>query len=275
MKQNVTFSSHKFDNIDNSPFAPIDYSKLKFGSKSVARNFGRKLAKDFINTHSDLILSEKLIVIPSPYNYVPNAATLMTEHFYNRLNDFSVDKCGRNIEYATIQRKVSYTADYGFLPKEKRAGLLANDSFYLNKDYMRDKTIIFIDDVKITGTHEDKLKELLEKEKLDDNGHFFLYFAEFIGDRAEIESELNFADKELCPELLVNWINLGSNELIIRPMKYLLGLSVEKFCECLQNMDEDVVEKFYYNSIAEGYHIIPSYQINFQNLKHRFELEKN
>ncbi|MBY3348423.1 hypothetical protein HFN84_32570 [Rhizobium laguerreae] len=47
-------------------------------------------------------------MIPSPFNFVPNAANVMTMHLLDRLNNHIVDAKGNHVEYATVPRKISY-----------------------------------------------------------------------------------------------------------------------------------------------------------------------
>jgi hypothetical protein len=201
---------------------------LKFGSREVAKKFGEELADSFFAAHADKLMANDCVVIASPYNYVKNAATVMTKYFIAKLNHLMVNSCGKNVEYTTIHRKVSYTADYGFLSKEKRQSLLSNDDFYINYDFVKNKTIIFVDDVKITGTHEDKLIEILGDNALDGIGHFFLYYANYEGSQPDIESKLNFSGIKSLPDV-ISTMDSNEYEMIIRPIKYVMAQVEEDF----------------------------------------------
>jgi hypothetical protein len=261
---------HSFHDLDSCPFDPVDYSQLKFGSKEIAKKFGYELAESFFAAHTDRLMAEDCVVIASPYNYIQNAATVMTKHFFKRLNSLIINACGKNLEYTTIHRKVSYTADYGFLSKDKRKALLGNDDFYINYDFVIGKTIIFVDDVKITGTHEDKLVEILEENALDGIGHFFLYYANYMGNQPDIESKLNFAG---VTDLLgvVDTVASDDYELIIRPIKYLMSRDKQQFKSAMALLSEEKLEELYDACNAEGYHHIPLYQENFRYLNEIFK----
>jgi hypothetical protein len=259
------FALHQFTNFEDVPFEASDYSKLKFGSDIAARKFGYALAKSFFEKYSDKLMANDCVVIPSPYNFVKNAATLMTLHFVDALNELLVDANGNNVEYSIIHRKVSYTNDYGFLSKEKRKGLIDNDNFYLNKAFLKGKFLIFIDDVKITGTHEEKLKEVLADNKMR-NEVAFLYFAEYFGDDPSIEAKLNFAGinslwdyKDLSEE--------PNHQIIIRPIKYVLSQDGHTFQQVLSSFSKDKLYEIYLGSLAEGYYKIEKYQANLKLLK--------
>ena len=259
------FAAHSFSSYEDTPFDVKDYSRLKFGCDTTAKKFGYQLAEAFFAAHADKILANQCVVIPSPYNFVKNAATVMTLHFVDRINELCVNANGRHVEYCTIARKVSYTADYGFLSKEKRKGLINQDTFYINREQMRGKLLIFIDDVRITGAHEEKLVDVLTTRKLK-NDAMFLYFAEYFGDQPEVEAKLNFS----AIKSLDDYVDLTKTEnhhLIVRPIKYLLGQDESNFVELTKKLDAKFLLKLFFAAISEGYSSIPLYQANLASLK--------
>lgn len=261
MPNHIRYAVHPFSDLENAGFCPQMYSKLKFGSDSAARTMGHELAKGFFAVHGDKILANRLVVIPSPYNFVPNAATVMTGHFVNKLNELTVNAAGRHCEYSIIHRKVSYTSDYGFLSKKQRRGLIDNDSFFLNRDFMEGKMLVFIDDVRITGTHEDKLVEVLERDDIK-NDAAFLYYAEYYGNQPDIEGALNFSYLKGMDDYLT-LANEPDHHVIVRPLKYLLSQSPDQLRDVLERFPFNTLEKVYHGCLAEGYYKIPGYQQNF------------
>jgi hypothetical protein len=234
---------------------------LKFGSDSAARKLGHELAVEFFQAHSDKLLANRSVVIASPYNHVHNAATVMTQHFIDRLNELLVFANGEHVEYSVVHRKVTYTADYGFMSKEKRKGLIDNDSFYLNRDFLEGKLLLFVDDVRITGTHEDKLVEILKRDNVP-NEAMFLYYANYQGNSPDIEAALNFSGVRSLEDF-VALTKEPHHHVIIRPIKYLLGQPPEVVSRVLGEFDDHIVSKMYHGSLAEGYYRIPHYQQNF------------
>lgn len=268
--KHINSSVHQFTSLENAGFTANEYSRLKFGSNEIARKFGYELAYDFFAKYADVLLSNSCVVIPSPYNYVENAATIMTKHYIAKLNELLVNANGNHVEYDIIHRKISYVSDYGFLTKEKRKGLINGDQFYLNKDFYKDKTLIFVDDVKITGTHEDKLVEILKANNINNNA-FFIYFAQYEGINAKIEAEINFAAiKDLKDFIEVSTEH--DHHMIVRPIKYLLGhkdhIEVRNFFIGLKKhaVFKSKLDAIYYGCLGEGYYKIPTYQHNFEIL---------
>ncbi len=155
------FSLYTFSGKNDLNFCQTQYSQLKYGSDIAARKFGKDLAEKFFEQHYDKLLSNHCVVIPSPYNHVQNAASVLTKHFVNRLNQLLVGVNGNVVEATIIHRKVNYTMDYGFLQQDQREHLINNDAFYFNEQFIKDKFLIFVDDIKITGAHERRMIRLL------------------------------------------------------------------------------------------------------------------
>lgn len=242
------------------------YSRMKFGDNRAAMEIGYEMADLLFNEHSDLLLANNVVVIPSPYNYVKNAATVVTEHMIDRLNCHLVNANGKHVEYSIIHRKVSYIADYGFLSKDKREQLLSNDKFYLNKDFLKGKLLIFVDDIKITGTHEEKLVEVLDKENMD-NDVVFVYSARYFGSNPEIEAQLNFAGINSVEEY-VELATEPDHNILVRPIKFLLKQKPVYFREnFVYKVSMKFLRAFYHACIGEGYTIIPEYQENIRFVK--------
>lgn len=273
MSTQTRFSVNRFTTLEGAPFTAVEYSRLKFGSDQAARKMGHALADAFYAKHADALLANPAVIIPSPYNHVRNAATVMTGHFVNRLNHLLVEANGSHVDYDTIRRKVSYTSDYGFLSAAKRRGLLSHDSFYLNREFYTGKTLIFVDDVRITGAHEDKLVEVLAANQIP-NPTFFLYFAEYAGTNPKIEADLNFA----AVKSLADYERIAAepgHHTIVRPIKYLLGQkSQPKLRAVLKRMPRAKLNDLFYGAISEGYNCLPGYSDSFKTLTRVFEAVK-
>lgn len=258
-------SVHKFTSFEDLEFQPVDYSLLKFGCDVVARKFGWELADTVFREQAPLLLANKCVVIPSPYNFVQNAASVLARHFANRLNHHLVQANGVPVEWSVIHRKVSYVSDYGFLPKEQRRALIDNDEFHFNAEFVEGKVLLFVDDVVITGTHEDKLREIMDKAKMT-NPSLFLYYGEALpGVAPETEAKLNFAGIQSIEDY-VELSKRDNHHVIVRPIKFLMTQPREKFMWVLKALSAHKIFEIYHGALGEGYHRIPSYQENFQLL---------
>lgn len=270
MRNQTQHFAFTFTSLKDAPFNPQVYSRLKFGSNQAAKVMGRILAESFYKAHTDRLLTEQFVVIPSPYNYVKNAATVLSEHFVDHLNYLVALGGGHALEWDIVHRKVSYINDYGFLSKEDRKALIDGDTFSINKDFWGKKNLIFIDDVNITGTHEDKLIEILDSENVE-NDTFFLYFAKYWGTEANTEAALNFSWVDSVPTFVQMIKSEPDAKCLVRPIKYLMSQSEVTFKVALSQLPISYVEQLFFGCIAEGYDKIEKYEANFAFLRHFFE----
>jgi orotate phosphoribosyltransferase len=265
-----SLSAHTFADLESASFPIADYSALKFGSDRSAKRCGHELAEAFYAEHRRLLQTQRCVVIPSAFNVVEIAATILARHFMNRLNDLLTRGGYPIVEWTTMHRSMSYIADYAHLPKEKRAELLKGDRLYLNRDYIEGKTLIFVDDVKITGTHEDKIVAFLAEEGIT-NERFFAYYARYQGERADIEAALNHAG--ICT--LDDYIRLVSepnHHLVVRAIRFLLDVPLDVLLEALPRLPPEFIEKLYLGCLAKEYDKQDGYRIGFEAIRRRHDL---
>lgn len=263
------FTVADWDNGD-MPFDPVEYSKLKFGSDVTAKRFGTELANAFFAKHKEVLFTNQTVVIPSPYNYVRNAATILAKHFVNRINHLAVEANGTHVDYSSIHRKVTFTQDFGLADSDQRKLLLAKDSFYPNPKFYEGKTVLLLDDIRITGCHEDRLRGIIEEcQRLNGNPAFYLYYAQLVGDcRADVEAALNFAGIKTIAEYK-QLMEEDNHHVIVRPIKFLLSRDPTDFLAFVNSCTPDILDEIYHGSLGEGYYAIPEYQENFIELKKR------
>ncbi len=249
------------------------YSKFKFGDKEATHWLANILAETLWEHYQYQLLSEQIVVIPSPYNFLPNAASMLTKEVVNLLNQQLWKKTDLVLETTIIHRKVNYTLDYGFMGQKEREKLIGNDNFYVNKSFIKDKTLIFIDDIFVTGAHERRLQQLLVDEHINNNC-LFAYYGEYTGTNEVFEGKLNkwcfetTNHKEFFTTAAIN-----NNYVIVRVVKELLSMDFFDFKEILSEMykiNPNFVEQIYNGAIGERYHLIPKYQPNSKLLSDYF-----
>ena len=187
------YSKHKISEEGKFSFKPSDYSSFKYGDDQIAEQFGKSLAQGFIE--EKLSMSNNIpqfVVISSPYAFIPTATFAMKNYFVFHLNRWLAMNDFPVIQEVKIHRETTYKADYGQLTAIERLKLIGNDKFYMDKHFLENKTLIILDDIKITGTHEVMIKRTLEQQQIR-NPAYFLYFAELINPsiHPKIENYLN------------------------------------------------------------------------------------
>ena len=90
-----TYSLHKITNTELFGFCPTEYSRFKFGDEAIAQVFGERLAKGFIRDQlSAAPVRQQIVVISSPYSFIPTATFAMKNHFVFQLNRWLVENKG-------------------------------------------------------------------------------------------------------------------------------------------------------------------------------------
>ena len=259
------FSAFQVSDPKNFDFPAEKYSKFKFGSTNIAREFGYTLADRFINQLFKYTYAGKpIVVLPSAYSHIPTASYFMTIHFIDKLNQFLYENDFSPVETGKISRSVTYREDYGEMTADERYNLIKGDKFHIDEALLKNKILIFLDDIKITGTHERIIIKMLDD--FDIHNHcYMLYFAELTDPSIcpKTENYLNhFYVKEISD--LQSIINHDDFEFNTRIVKYILNSNHEACHQFLQNQSQSFINKLYYKALGNEYYKFPEY---FTNLK--------
>ena len=268
MRTALTYSLHKIKDSVNFGFNPKDYSRFKFGDDVISRSFGIDLANGFIQGYlKDQPIDQQIVVISSPYSFIPTATFAMKNYFVFHLNRWLAEHGFLVVQEAKVHRKVTYKEDYGELDAEQRLSLISNDSFHIDKAFLLNKTLIFLDDIRITGSHERMILKMADEYELQNDIHM-LYFAELVnkGIHPNIENQLNYFDVKSIFDL-DNIIESGNFSINTRIVKYILNTKPESFAIFLNNQTDDFINLLYNMALGNSYHTIEAYAHNLNLIK--------
>ena len=264
----VTYSLHKISNERHFSFHPDDYSRFKFGDEAIAKNFGESLADGFIQEHlSGKHLPQQLVVVSSPYSFIPTATFAMKNYFVFRLNRWLSQHHLPVVQEAKVHRTITYKEDYGELNAEQRMQLIGNDSFHIDTAFIESKTILFLDDIRITGSHEKMIMRMAQQYELT-NKMYLLYFAELVN--ADVHPNVeNFLNYHYVKSIfdLPSIIQSGSFFMNTRFVKYILNAAPEDAQIFLKGQSHSFINLLYDMALGNGYHTIEAYQENMAFLK--------
>lgn len=259
----TTYSLHHIDNSSKFGFEPDSYSSFKFGDDKVSRQFGAALAQGFIDAHlAKGAVSGQMVVVSSPYSFIPTATFAMKTWFVYALNRWLANNGLPVVQETKVHRTITYKEDYGALSAEQRINLIGNDSFHIDKDFLQGKTLIFLDDIKITGSHERMILKMIAEYGLT-NDIYMLYFAELVNKdiHPNIENYLNYHKVKSIYDL-EPIINGGSFVINTRIVKYILSYDAENFRIFIEGQDSAFINLLYDMALGNGYHTIDAYTHN-------------
>ncbi|HKG07713.1 MAG TPA: phosphoribosyltransferase family protein [Pedobacter sp.] len=270
-----TYSLHKIQDAGKFGFHPDDYSRFKFGDDLVAKKFGEHLADGFIADFlEDNLKGEQIVVISSPYCFIPTATFAMKNYFVYRLNQWLVENDRPVVQEAKVHRTITYKDDYGALSAQERIKLIGNDSFHIDKDFLTDKVLFFLDDIKITGSHEKMIMKMVKDYGLK-NSIFMLYFAELVNHdiHPNIENVLNYHQVKSVFDL-DKIIKSGNFCFNTRIVKYILNCDFSSFSLFLERQNDDFITSLYNLSLGNSYHMIECYAKNLTFIKNYLNNKK-
>ena len=268
-----TYSLHKIQNTDNFGFSPAKYSKFKYGDDSIAKEFGNALAEGFIENYLSVNpIIEQMVVISSPYAFIPTATFGMKNYFVFRLNRWLAEHNLPVVQETKVTRSITYKEDYGELDEAQRLSLIGNDTFQIDREFLRDKVLIFLDDIRITGSHERMITKMLQEYNVENETHL-LYFAELINRNIHpnIENFLNYYHVKSIFDLDDIIKNKGFS-INTRIVKFILNSEPNSFKIFIQNHSDTFLELLYNMAIGNSYHTIEAYQENLKTINSELSL---
>ncbi len=255
------FAKHHITDPAAIPFDPAGYSRFKFGDGTVAEEYGYALGEAFVQEHADLLLRhDNIVLVPSPYDAIPTASYAMAMTFREVLNVFLYEAGKKSLLQSKIHRYKTYTEDYGAMSSEERLALISSDTYHLDAAFLRDRLVLFLDDIRITGSHELIIRRQIEREGL--TGHFaFLYYA--LLDNEDIaptfENYLNYYDVADMGRV-VGLFNSPDFLMNTRVVKYILKSRADTVQLFLNTADPLRVQSLVAAAISNNYHLMDDYK---------------
>lgn len=272
----VRIAAHTFTNENNIGFSPEQYSQFKFGSKTIARKFGKELADTFITSKHFLNIvqalqqnpEKRVIVMSSPYVHIATATWAMKDYFVRHLNRMLYEYDLKPIIETKIHRAASYKEEYGEMNKEQRMSVMKGDTFKVDAELLVNNICLFLDDIVITGAHEFRICEMLKHYKIENGANYFLYFAELQSESTNpvIENYLNY----FYVKNLVRLNKIIANhdfQMNTRVVKYILDAPHEECISFLNYQSDTILQTLYHNAIGNMYNLVPDYKNNFKYLE--------
>lgn len=267
-KLNKSYSLHKITSKSNLTFNPSDYSWFKFGDKDFAKKFAKELFDGFIISKSEKILEQnEIIILPSPYLSIPTASNFLCFYFKEFLNKFLFENNKKAAIESKIYRNQTYVTDYGNLDFEERVKLISNDTYYIDKEFINGKFCLFLDDIKITGSHEHTVNKILGQYNVKGDFHF-LYFAELVNKdiHPNIENYFNYFSVKGIEEI-IDVVKRDNFQFNTRIVKYILNLNEDELTLLLNSINSHRREELFLLSISNNYHQIREYNKNLKTIK--------
>ncbi len=246
---------------NNQPFDAVSYSKFKYGLGNVSQKYARSIFDSFINTSHQFFRDDSIFITSSAFKFVPTASNSIVNHLLNFFLNAEV-----HLNKIKIHRKNIFESDYGNLSLIDRQEMMQKTDLYIDESVHLDNgKIIVVDDIRITGSHEKRIANLLAK--LNIKEVFFMYVAEFKSEvEPYVENLLNHAFVKDIHQLKPLFES-PCFQLNARICKFLLSYPhSDCFSSFLQGLKNEILNHVLIAIYGDHYEKIPSYQKNFQLL---------
>lgn len=264
----IRFAVHRFDSLENAPFSTDDYSRMKFGCDVSAERFAVELADAFAAQNPEL-MQTRIVVFPETQTVVA-AAHLMARHFVARLNVL-LDREGREpVEWAHIHRNFAFGGLYSQASAEERAAALAQDRLYFDPQYIGDATVIMLDDVVITGSHENHMERSLRAAGMT-NTIVLAAYARWDGEGdPAVEFNLNHSRIKSAGDMVNLFKSTAPGRFYIttRGVRLMLGAGPNEFDFLVEaRAGEDFARELYRCAISKRYTVKEEFSRNVDALR--------
>lgn len=269
----TVFSANKIISREDLTIDKDQYSRFKYGSKQVARLFGKELGEKLFAHIQKMKLpkSTQIIVAPSPYMFIPTATFVLKDYLISALNPLLISEGYKVVQETKIFRQTGYTEDYGSMDKKERSKVIGSENFHTDAKFLKGKFAIFLDDVKITGAHQERMEEMIDRLNLKKafTGSIFVYYAELTDPESDptIEDHLNY----FSMKSLLDLDKIIKNEdfcFNTRNVKYILNAPHIECVNFMEYQSEKFIENLYHWAIGNSYHLEPKFALNFKYLEH-------
>ncbi|RDW91755.1 hypothetical protein BP5796_01149 [Coleophoma crateriformis] len=225
------------------------------------------LADGFIRNHLGNITSpQQIIVCSSPYVFIPTAAHYLAKYFLSHLNRWLAARNLPTAQETRVHRTLTYQIDYSKLDTKDRLQLLKQDHLHINRNFLEDKMVLFIDDMRITGAHEKMLERMIEENNVTSQT-YFIYFAGLTNSSISpcVENNLNFTAVQSIFDLekIIKRAQFSIND---RFVKYVLGYHHIDFHLFLQAQQPTFVTLLLDMALGNGYHHVDLYSRNLETI---------
>ncbi len=217
-------------------FQPTTYSLFKHGCVQSTAFFADQLA-DLVASLPDI---EDAVICSSAYMRVPNAAGLLMDRMME-------SDALKSMERIHLHRERIFPYDYAKLTQAEREQSMKDFPIQFDKEKIRNKTVLIIDDAYVTGAHERAIRDHLAPYA---KHLIFCYIVNLTGFTATTEHEMN----AVCVKSLMDLLPIMNQpcfRLNTRVRKTIFTASSEAFSIFTSCLSADQLDEILAVAVAD------------------------
>lgn len=256
------------DETTGENFDRTAYSLMKYGDRSVTMRFAEALATDLTEQMPALITDERTPELLVAYKQVPPACYFLSRYCLDILNVARLQLGHEPGRLVHIYKNKVAATDYAMATQVQRETELDGIDFSLEGRQMADKNVLLLDDIRITGSAEKKMLDVLQATKPNLLG--LGYIAIFNPDQASlspsVENDLNAAIVSGVNDL-IPMIEGDNFDLNIRTLKLILNTEPAALAAFLKQIPKGLVELIHRSSVDTGVEFIAKYNLGYSTVR--------
>lgn len=209
-----------------------------------------------------------LVVSTSPYWFTPPAAHSLAAHFHYLLNERFMNMGLMPVRYVKLHRSAAPVLDFSKLNAEDRKKNMKKDALSIDPKALKGKTLILIEDSRITGAHEGKI--ISHAKKFGVKGIIFVYVVNIANGIQDpnIENRINHVyinDLTMLYRLMLNPKDFAFNSRVCR---FLLSWkNADELQNFFAHLSDKLLFTIYVSAINDGYALVEKFSKGFNLLK--------
>lgn len=170
-----------------------EYSKFKYGDGAAAEKFGQTMASLLLDAHPGLLEQDMVYVTSSAYKVAPPAANALLGPFVGRADSVARQLgCDTSFEPFKIHRQTLTNGDYATMDEEERRKVMAANELSLPAGIdFAGNTVVALDDICVTGSHEQAVERVLASAELDSLYHSYVLSVDGGTQHPNLEAAIN------------------------------------------------------------------------------------
>lgn len=146
---------------DNDFTDLVEYSGFKYGEGEAAAKYGRMLGRMVVGEHSGVFIDNEVYVASSAFRVAPPASQGLVTPFVESVIGAVEDRGAETtIRTFTIGKSRLATDGYADMTFEERRATLQSDLILPGDMDFTDRTVVMLDDIRVTGLREEALEGL-------------------------------------------------------------------------------------------------------------------
>jgi hypothetical protein len=241
-----------------------DYSRFKYVDGSVAADYGISMAKQVMKEFPDLLNLSEVFVTSSAFKVAPPSSRSLLIPFVETAQVIA-ETSGSETSFRRfkINRTDLTEHDYATLSIAEREVIMRQNGLKLDEVSVANKTVIALDDIFVTGSHEQNIADLMTDSGASEVIYPYILHVTNGREYPSTESDVNSEAMKNISDLVVlaNQKDFVPNARIA---KYLLARNTEEMVYFVANVSGKVLTTVFQYMRGDELHKMESYTKAFR-----------